>query len=83
MDTDVLVGSIQLFPYSFAPRGWMSCEGQILSIMDYQMLYSLIGATYGGDGRSTFGIPNLKGAEPLSTMKYYIALNGIYPSRNN
>lgn len=83
MDVDALIGTIMLFPYNFAPRGWMSCEGQILNITQYQALYALIGPTYGGDGRTTFAVPNLKGAEPLPQMKYYIATTGIFPSRND
>ena len=80
MDVEALIGTIQLFPYSFAPRGWSSCEGQTLSIMQNQALFALIGCTYGGDGRTTFALPNLKGAAPLPTIKYYIAVNGIFPS---
>lgn len=82
MDVDALIGSIYLFPYNFTPTGWMSCEGQILSIAQNQALYALIGPTYGGNGSTTFGIPNLNGAQPLPTMKYFIALNGIFPSRS-
>lgn len=82
MDVDALIGSIYLFPYNFTPSGWLSCEGQVLTITQYQALFALIGATYGGDGRTTFAVPNLKGAEPLPTMKYYIALSGIFPSRS-
>jgi microcystin-dependent protein len=58
------------------------CQEQILQISQYQALYSLIGSTYGGDGRTTFGLPNLNGASPLPAMKYYIATQGIYPTRN-
>ncbi|OPX45622.1 phage tail collar domain protein [Ruminiclostridium hungatei] len=79
---DYLLGGIALFPYNFAPIGWMPCEGQMLQIMQNQALYSLLGSTYGGDGRTTFALPNLKGAEPLPTMKYYIAVTGIYPTRS-
>ena len=82
MDVDVLVGTIQLFPYNFMPSGWLTCEGQVLNITQYQALFALIGATYGGDGRSTFALPNLKGAEPLPTIRYYIALFGVFPSRS-
>ena len=64
------------------PRwGWMSCEGQVLTITQNQALFSLIGANYGGDGRTTFALPNLNGASPLPQMKYYIATEGIYPQR--
>lgn len=79
---DYLLGEITLFPYNFAPMGWMSCEGQILNIAQNQALYSLIGNTYGGSSaQGTFALPNLKGAEPLPNMKYYIATEGIYPQR--
>ncbi len=79
---DYLVGSIVLFPYSFTPYGWLPCEGQALAINQNQALYSLIGITYGGDGKTTFNVPNLKGAEPMPFMKYYIAAIGIYPTRS-
>lgn len=78
---DTYIGTILLFAFPFAPMGWMSCEGQILTITTNQALFSLIGATYGGDGRSTFGLPNLNGAQPLPAMKYYICVNGLYPQR--
>lgn len=81
MDVDVLIGSIMLFPYNFVPTGWLSCEGQVLDITQYQALFSLISTTYGGDGQKTFALPNLKGAEPVPTMKYCIAVTGIYPTR--
>ncbi len=55
------VGEISLVPYTFAPEGWAFCEGQIVSISDYTALYSLIGDRFGGDGRSTFGLPDLRG----------------------
>jgi microcystin-dependent protein len=78
---DYTIGEITLFSFFFAPMGWMSCEGQMLNITQNQALFSLIGATYGGDGKTTFALPNLKGAEPLPNMKYYIATQGIYPTR--
>ncbi len=68
MDVDALMGSIQLFSFLFAPTGWMSCEGQILQISQNQALFSLLSNTYGGDGRTTFGLPNLNGASPLPAM---------------
>lgn len=77
------IGGIALFPYSFTPRDWMPCEGQILNISQNQALFSLIGNTYGGSqAQNTFALPNLKGAEPLPTMKYYISIYGLYPSRS-
>lgn len=58
---DPYIGAIQAFAFSFAPRGWFYCQGQILSISAYQALYSLLGPTFGGDGRTTFALPDLRG----------------------
>ncbi len=55
------VGQLQAFGFNFAPRGWAKCEGQILAIVQYQALFSLLGTTFGGDGRTTFGLPDLRG----------------------
>ena len=78
---DYTIGEITLFGFFFAPIGWMSCEGQVLNVNTNQALFSLIGSTYGGDGKTTFALPNLKGSEPLPNMKYYICTSGIYPQR--
>jgi microcystin-dependent protein len=59
------VGEIRMFAGNFAPAGWMFCEGQLLPISDYQTLYNLIGTTYGGDGQSTFALPDMRGRIPL------------------
>ncbi|MDF2521312.1 MAG: phage Tail Collar domain protein [Clostridia bacterium] len=76
---DYLIGQIQLFPYNFIPMDWLACNGQVLSIMQYQALYSLIGTKFGGDGSSSFALPNMQGAEPIPGMAYAICCNGIYP----
>jgi len=79
-----LMGQIQLFPYNFEPRGWMLCDGRTLNIAYYNALYSLIGTTFGGNGTTEFKLPDLKNANPLATtnqMKYYIAVEGVYPTR--
>ena len=55
------IGQIQALGFNFAPRGWAKCEGQILAINSNPSLFSLIGTTYGGDGRTTFGLPDLRG----------------------
>jgi microcystin-dependent protein len=55
------LGTIKLFGFNFAPRGWMTCQGQILSIAQNSALFSLLGTTYGGNGQTTFGLPNLAG----------------------
>lgn len=55
------LGEIRLVPYTFAPRGWAFCHGQLLSISQNDALFSLVGTIYGGDGTSTFGLPDLRG----------------------
>ncbi len=59
------VGEIRMFAGNFAPAGWMFCEGQLLPISQYETLFNLIGTTYGGDGQSTFALPDLRGRIPL------------------
>src|ERR1035437_10590089 len=59
------VGMIIVVPYNFAPAGWMFCEGQLLPISEYETLFNLIRTTYGGDGQSTFGLPDLRGRLPI------------------
>jgi len=55
------VGECRLVGFNFAPVGWMMCNGQIVPISEYETLFNLIGTTYGGDGQSTFGLPDLRG----------------------
>jgi microcystin-dependent protein len=64
---DSFLASIILFGGSFAPRNWTYCQGQVLSVNQNAALFSLLSNTYGGDGRSTFGIPDLRGRVPLGT----------------
>ena len=59
------VGEIRIFAGNFAPAGWMFCEGQLLPISSYDVLFQLIGTTYGGDGASTFALPDLRGRMPM------------------
>lgn len=59
------VGEIKLFAGNFPPNGWLFCEGQTLPISEYDVLFQLIGTTYGGDGEETFNIPNLAGRVPI------------------
>src|SRR6187455_2643554 len=59
------VGEIRVFAGNFAPAGWMFCEGQLLPISENETLFQLIGTTYGGDGESTFGLPDLRGRLPM------------------
>ena len=59
------VGEIRMFAGSFAPSGWMLCSGQLLPISENEVLFQLIGTTYGGDGESTFQLPNLQSRVPI------------------
>lgn len=59
------VGEIRMFAGNFAPRSWALCDGQLISISQNDALFSLLGTTYGGDGRSTFGLPDMRGRIPL------------------
>ena len=59
---DPFVAEIRIFPFNFAPKGWAFCDGQILPISQNTALFSLLGTTYGGDGKSTFALPNVQGS---------------------
>jgi microcystin-dependent protein len=58
---DPYLGEIRIFGGPYVPENWMACDGSLISIQQYQALYSLLGTTYGGDGRTTFGLPDLRG----------------------
>lgn len=59
------VGEIRIFPGNFAPLGWALCDGALMSIANYEVLFNLIGTTYGGDGMNTFALPDLRGRAPI------------------
>jgi len=63
--SDPFVAEIRIFPFNFAPKGWAFCAGQLLPISQNTALFSLLGTTYGGDGKSTFALPNLQGNVPI------------------
>ncbi|TQV85344.1 phage tail protein [Aliikangiella coralliicola] len=62
---DPFIGEIKILPYTFAPRSWASCDGQLLPISQNTALFAILGTTFGGDGRSTLGLPNLQGRAPM------------------
>jgi microcystin-dependent protein len=75
------IGEIRIFGGNFPPNGWMFCDGALLPISEYDTLFNLIGTTYGGDGQSTFGLPDLRGRVPIhmgtfAGNTYQIAQNG-------
>ena len=78
---DPFVGEIRIFGFNFAPTGWAQCNGQLLPISQNTALFSLLGTNFGGDGRTTFALPNLQGKSPAPNLQYCIAVSGIYPSR--
>jgi microcystin-dependent protein len=62
---DPFVAEIRIFPFNFAPKGWAWCNGQLLPLSQNTALFSLLGTTYGGDGKSNFALPNLQGRAPM------------------
>jgi microcystin-dependent protein len=65
--SEPFIGQLMLVPYNFAPRGWALCNGQILPIAQNTALFSLLGTTYGGNGQTTFALPDLRGRVPISS----------------
>ena len=63
--SEPFIAEIRIFAGNFAPRSWAFCNGQLLPISQNTALFSLVGTTYGGDGRTTFGVPNLQGRAPM------------------
>src|SRR3954451_2448004 len=63
--SDQFVAEIRIFPFNFAPTGWAFCAGQIMPISQNTALFSLLGTTYGGDGKSTFALPDMQGNAPM------------------
>jgi len=82
---DPFVAEIRIFPFNFAPKGWAFCNGQLLPISQNTALFSLLGTFYGGDGKSTFALPNLQGSAPLhqgqgnGLSQYFLGQQGGEP----
>lgn len=72
---DSMIGEIRMFGGNYAPEGWVMCNGSLLAITEYPALFSLLGTTWGGDGRLTFGVPDLRGRVPVGA--------GQGPNRTN
>jgi microcystin-dependent protein len=62
---DPFVAEIRIFPFNFAPKGWAWCDGQLMPLSQNTALFSLLGTTYGGDGKSNFALPDLQGRAPM------------------
>jgi microcystin-dependent protein len=70
--TTVYIGQIEIFAFSFAPKGWALCNGQLMSIAQNQALFAVLGVTYGGNGQTTFALPDLRGRVPLGFSQSYV-----------
>lgn len=76
----IFLGQVILFAGNFAPRGWSLCDGALLPISQYTALFSIIGTTYGGDGRTTFALPKI---DNQGDCRYIIATeNAVFPQRD-
>jgi microcystin-dependent protein len=74
------IGEIRVFGFNFAPVGWFPCDGRLLAINDYQALFQLIRTTFGGDGKTDFALPDLRGmVPPFKSLTFCIAMEGVYP----
>lgn len=76
---EMYVGTILLFAPGWAPAGFALCEGQVINVADNEMLFSLLGNKYGGDGVKTFQLPAFN-TDPANPAKYIICMEGLYPS---
>lgn len=65
--SDPFVGEIRIFPFNFPPKGWAFCDGQLMPLSQNTALFSLLGTFYGGDGKSTFALPDLQGSAPMQS----------------
>jgi microcystin-dependent protein len=65
--SDPFIGEIRMFGGNFAPVGWLMCDGSFVSISEYEVLYTLLGTTFGGDGQTNFGLPDMRGRVPIHT----------------
>ena len=71
------LGEIRAFPFTFAPKNWAFCDGQLLPLSQNTALFSLLGTNYGGDGKSTFALPDLRGATPVHPTSYSYPAPGV------
>ncbi len=67
-----ILGEMKFFAGDFAPYGWAKCDGQLMSVSQYQTLFSVLGTVYGGDGRTTFGLPDMRGRTPMHAGTEYV-----------
>src|ERR1700686_2703921 len=83
---DPFVAEIRIFPFNFPPKGWAFCDGQLMAISQNTALFSLLGTTYGGDGKSTFALPNMQGralARSVNAAAYSGAAQSTFVQMND
>lgn len=78
---DPILAQIQLFALDFAPVGWLMCDGRQLAITQYMVLFALLGTKYGGDGKMSFALPDLRDKAPMPNMVYCLCVSGVFPER--
>jgi microcystin-dependent protein len=76
-----LLGSLLLVPYGYVPREFADCDGSLMDIQTNTALFSLLWTNFGGDGKSNFALPDLRGKGPIKDLSYVIATDGVFPSR--
>jgi microcystin-dependent protein len=76
---DAILGSLLLVPFSWAPQGWLPCNGMTMQVNQNAALFSLLGTQFGGDGHSTFALPKLEA--PAPNLHWIICTEGLYPVR--
>jgi len=79
---DYYLGDVILFALNYEPEGFMLCDGRILQITQNQALFALLGIQFGGNGSSTFALPDLRNASPINGVSYYMVTQGVYPMRS-
>lgn len=79
--TDPILSQIQLFALDFAPVGWLICDGREVPIAQYMALFALLGNKYGGDGKASFALPDLRDKAPMPNMVYCLCVSGVFPQR--
>lgn len=77
---EIFIGQIVLFPYTFTPQGFLPCQGQLLPVQQNLALFSLLGKRFGGDGMTSFGLPNYGKLAPEGST-YCIAIEGVFPQQ--
>ena len=79
---DQFLGEVRAMPFHFVPADWAPCQGQLIPLSQNTALFSLLGTTYGGDGKNTFALPTLPPLQgKCGELRYCIAIKGIYPPR--